>query len=70
MFSICTDPLADHASELEKIDSLVNEIIIDKDAKKTILKRLWAMNINARTLFPGIDGLGKSLKEYCEIWHT
>ncbi len=32
------------------------------------MKDLHQMNITAKTLFPGIDGLGKSINEYCHLW--
>jgi hypothetical protein len=34
------------------------------ELKPKILKELYQMGINGSTLFPGIDGVGKSLTEY------
>lgn len=67
-FSICTNPLLDHEDELNKSEALLEKIVIPKSDKKELLSYLYSMNINARTIFPGIDGLGKSIKEYCELW--
>jgi len=66
-YSICTNLLSDHRIEMEKINALF-KVVIPKDCKLKILSELYALNINARTLFPGIDGLGKSMKEFCNLW--
>lgn len=66
-FSICTNPLANHEVQLQNYNSLV-KINIPKEIKPEILKELNQMNITAKTLFPGIDGLGKSIYEYCYLW--
>jgi hypothetical protein len=36
--------------------------------KSEIMGELYQMNITAKTLYPGIDGLGKSTYEYCNLW--
>jgi hypothetical protein len=66
-FSVCTNPLADHKGIIEAAGSL-SKIEIPKELKPTIMKELYKMNISAKTLFPGIDGLGKSIYEYCNLW--
>jgi len=68
-FSICTNPLLDHQSLLEEANSL-KKIEIPKELKHSIMIELAQMNISAKTLFPGIDGLGRSVKEYCNLWDT
>jgi len=66
-FSICTNPLQDHKVLLEQSGSL-ETISIPASLKGSIMENLNNMNINARTLFPGIDGLGKSIHEYYNHW--
>lgn len=39
------------------------KILIPAESKPAFYYRLLAMNINARSLFPGIDGLGRSISE-------
>ena len=65
--SVCTNPLSDHLPILEKAGALV-KIVIPRKSKSSIMIELNQMNISARTLFPGIDGLGKSITEYCNLW--
>ncbi len=68
-FSVSYDVLADHggiiASTLGRRRSLVfhRKLIIPKALKPEFVRRLGQMNITARTLFPGIDGLGRSVSE-------
>jgi hypothetical protein len=68
-FSVCTNPLADHLPVLEKAGAL-EKIEIPKELKPSIMIELNQMNISAKTLFPGIDGLGRSITEYCNLWDT
>lgn len=69
-FSICTNPLSNHESLLKKYEAIDEKIIIPKEYKEQILIHLYSMNINAKTLFPGLDGLGKSMAEYSELWDS
>lgn len=66
-FSICSNPTMDHKKLLEEAKAL-SVIEIPKNRKRDILSELYTYNINANTLFPGIDGLGKSIKEFCTLW--
>jgi len=68
-FSVCTNPLADHLPILEEARAL-EKIEIPKELKTRIMIELNQMNISAKTLFPGIDGLGRSITEYCNLWDT
>jgi len=54
---------------MEEIDAL-EKIIIPKTMKPEIMQELHRMNITAKTLFSGIDGLGKSMYEYCKSLDT
>jgi len=42
-------------------------IVIPKEVKREFLRRLQTMNITASALYPGIDGLGKSVKEFIQV---
>ena len=52
------------------VDKRLNKIIIPARLKNEFLARLGTMNINARTLFPGADGLGRSAAELVKqrVW--
>lgn len=70
-FSVCTDPRADHAllgmaAHIKTSgEALPGEhaakYVIPKQAKPEILRDLHLMNVTAKSLFPGIDGLGRGL---------
>jgi len=66
-FTVCTNPIVDHQKILSDIGALT-KIIVPKEIKIRTMNKLFQMNINYRTLFPGIDGLGKSIYEYCQLW--
>lgn len=66
-FSICSNPTIDHKDVLDDANVLTL-IEIPPEKKRDILSELYTYNINANTLFPGIDGLGKSIKEFCTLW--
>lgn len=69
VFTVSTYILADHGDVIG--EALVNrplrerltKIIIPACCKQDILSRLHTMNITAKTLFPGIDGVGRSVSE-------
>jgi len=67
MFSACTNPLIDHKQLIKNVGGL-HEIVIPQHMKHEIMSELYRMNITAKTLYPGIDGLGKSTYEYCNLW--
>lgn len=66
-FSVCTNPLSNHETLMNECKG-IEKVTIPKELKPEILCELHKMNISAKTLFPGIDGLGKSICEYCELW--
>lgn len=41
---------------------VLNNLIIDRNNKQRILKELSILGINENSIYPGLDGLGKSLK--------
>ncbi|MFM9942887.1 MAG: FRG domain-containing protein [Hyphomicrobiaceae bacterium] len=68
-FMLCTNPLADHEQVLSKAGAgALTKIVVPKELKGPAMVKLNAMNVNARTLFAGADGLGRSLNEYCKNW--
>ena len=66
-FTVCRQPLHDHARPIEAALATAPtkcvKIIIPHSRKQEFLKRLRAMNITANALFPGIDGVGRSVSE-------
>lgn len=69
MHSVSTSPLADHGELILKVLSdessskAVRKLIIHKTQKTKLLRSLRFMNVTARALFPGVDGLGRSVAE-------
>ena len=68
--------LADHgqiiaeavkAQEAKKELEIYGKIIIPKELKFEFLRRLRSMNITPRALFPGVDGLGRSVAELVRL---
>ena len=62
--------LSDHGVLIDRQlgdEGMQHKITIAAEAKPTILKKLSQMNITANSLFPGLDGLGRSIKEYAKL---
>ena len=65
-FTVSLNGLADHGQLLAEIlpeDSHFHEltkIIIPALAKSQFMRRLREMNVTARTLFPGVEGIGRA----------
>jgi hypothetical protein len=66
-FSLCTNPLADHAHEICAASGL-EKVVIRKSMKSQIMEELYKMNVSAAALFPGIDGLGRTIRDFCKLW--
>lgn len=47
---------------VDEIKSALSEYIVPAKYKKRILHELDAINVNQATLFPGLDGIGKSIE--------
>jgi hypothetical protein len=72
-FTVCTELLTDHDDFANQIvysgvpggegHSIVKKYIIPSELKPKFLANLEMMNITANALFPGIDGLGRSIRE-------
>lgn len=79
-FTVCRDILADHAiaiadvlpGEVPRPDGEVSvyrgRCIIRAEIKKDLLRRLHMMNVRADSLFPGIDGLGRTIDELIRLF--
>lgn len=71
-FTLCRQPLYNHANAIEEAfiaghSSNWLKIIIPATLKQEFLRRLRIMNIAANALFPGIDGVGRSVAELLRI---
>jgi len=79
-FTVCTELLSDHDVFSNNMvfsgvrggegKSIVQKFTIPHELKSVFLQNLEKMNITANTLFPGIDGLGRSIKELIGILST
>lgn len=62
-FTVALDPRTDHRNQ-ELIDrGVLKRYIIPVAAKSQFLRMLHASNVAGHSLFPGIDGLGRSVRE-------
>jgi len=83
VFTYCETLFCDHAElighalwDLYKQDQKtfpLTKIIVSADAKNKLREHLNKLNLTASTLFPGIDGVGRSISEIirvqCEVFH-
>ena len=74
-FTICKNITGDHGKiiggSLDGMERANQVLIIPKGKKQELLRKLEIMNITASSLFPGLDGLGRSTGELVamESWH-
>ncbi len=72
-FTVCTNVLADHAKVLDEVmpENLepggFQKYTFPPDQKPLMLHELSKMNITAASLFPGVDGLGRSIDELVRL---
>jgi hypothetical protein len=80
-FTVSTEPMTDHGDLIARavrpaietmadgseVDVTVLKMRIPAALKPEFLRRLRFMNITAESLFPGIDGLGRSLTELARL---
>ncbi len=72
-FSVCHNLMGDHGDIFSKvtIDNqpifVFNKIIIPASLKLIFLKKLGSMNVTGSALFPGLDGIGKSVRDLIQI---
>ena len=63
-FTMCLRIHQDHECIAAKVPSThLKKIIIPYERKSAFLAQLRQMNITASALFPGVDGLGRSVAE-------
>lgn len=73
LFTVSAQILADHGNIIgdvtreTKADMAFFKLTIDKTLKADFLRQLWQINITARALFPGVDGLGRSVAELVKL---
>jgi hypothetical protein len=48
-------------------EAAVVKLLIPRSIQHDVLQDLWNMNVNAATLFPGLDGLARSLHYHARI---
>jgi hypothetical protein len=71
-FTVCLDPRADHAEVLQELASYsggpyCGKLIVPKVLKPEILRDLQLMNVTGKSMFPGLDGLGRTLTELTKL---
>jgi hypothetical protein len=76
-FSVSTNVLAAHDGPILEACSAVSKqqpnkvisrkIVIESDLKLVVLQQLRAMNVAPHALFPGLDGLGRSLSDLASL---
>ena len=66
--TFCTNIYADHGQIIGKsLGKGLKKLVIDSSKKREFLLRLRRMNITANSLFPGLDGLGRSIAELIHV---
>lgn len=70
MLNYLNNPLENKDSIVELINGKIEiiKIVIPSKLKSSILRNLKKMNITAEILFPGLEGLAKSLIHSQEIY--
>jgi hypothetical protein len=67
-FTMCFHALAGHDCLIEQtLPRYVRKLLIPHDKKSEFLLRLREMNITGSALFPGVDGLGQSVRELVDL---
>ena len=68
-YAVCTNPLVLHDEAIaepfdaQQLSEHCIKVVIPKEAKSEFLGRFEAMNITAASLFPGMDGAGRFVRE-------
>lgn len=72
VFTMCTQVLGEHgrviADALKDREGSHGAWIIEQRDKQRLLSALQAANITASALFPGIDGIGRSMQDFVRTW--
>jgi hypothetical protein len=64
-FTFHSNPTESHEGFLERANAL-SSVVVKQEWKRVILRELTRMNITAKTLFPGLDGLAKYVAEIAQ----
>lgn len=75
LFSVCTNLGADQhevinsnlSNNVETGQIIFLKLIIPAKLKTKFLRKLHGMNVSPSSLFPGLDGLGRSISEYTRL---
>ena len=68
LFTFASKPGTDHWQQIMRYAPSSFVLRIKKPAKQEILRELNVIGINAATLFPGIEGVSKSLEGFARAW--
>ena len=73
LFSICRNINSSHSDALSEVfpsresEEVYRKLIIPYSQKNEYLTRLRSMNVTASSLYPGLDGVGKSIREFIQL---
>lgn len=72
VFSICRNVVGHHGKILSALEDsrpklIMQKLIIPAGLKREFLDRLRLMNVTASSLFPGLEGLGRSIGELVRL---
>lgn len=74
VFTICRHVLGDHQDLIAKSSAKPEgqpnsfvKYVVPKKLKPEFLRQLSTMNVTAASLFPGVDGLGRSVREHARL---
>lgn len=68
-FTFASKPTIDHWKYISSQVDNCFLLTIKAAAKPEILRRLNVVGINAATLFPGMEGVGRSMEGFARAWH-
>ena len=72
-FSVCRNVMADHGQILAdslgepREKELFRKVVVPAELKVPFARKLRSMNITANSLFPGLDGLARSVAELVQL---
>ncbi|MCA9078410.1 MAG: FRG domain-containing protein [Planctomycetaceae bacterium] len=61
-FTVALDPRTDH-TKISEMDVELKRYVISANSKPEIMRKLHSTNVSAHSLFPGLDGLGRAVRE-------
>jgi hypothetical protein len=73
VYTLCLDILGNHGDIIADIfksemsNNPCNKMIIPAKLKPELLSKLRTMTIDPSSLFPGLDGLGRSIQDYVKL---